>query len=124
MSNEENASSRFRELLDRARSDPEFFHRLAFEPARLAEDTDDPVVRAAIQGVNVNSVFGQLARGLGVQWCGETCGSASCINTCGARSCDATCADSCGTTCSHSCGETTKVLALGQIFPAGGPFIR
>jgi|RhiMethySRZTD1v2_1073278.scaffolds.fasta_scaffold293820_3 hypothetical protein len=100
---------KFQDLIAKAKADPKFFHDLVFYPERVAESTDDPDLKAAIRGVSVNAIFGQLARNLGLQWCGNTCGASSCIDTCGARSCDNTCADSCGNTCSHSCGDTTKI---------------
>jgi len=104
---------KFQDLIARAKADPQFFHDLAFNPERAAAAIDDPDLKAAIPGISVNSMFGQLARNLGLQWCGDTCGSSSCIDTCGARSCDNTCADSCGSTCSHSCGVTSKVILRG-----------
>jgi hypothetical protein len=103
-------SKQFQELIQRARTDPQFFHDLAFNPSKIAAQFADAGLKEAVLGLNPNSIFGRIAVGAGLQWCGDTCGSSSCIDTCGSRSCDNTCADSCGTTCSHSCGITTKVV--------------
>jgi hypothetical protein len=112
-------SANLQDIIKRARSDAQFFHDLAFDPKKAAEQIGDQRLKTAILGLSPNAMFGQLARSIGLQWCGETCGSSSCIDTCGAHSCDNTCSDSCGSTCSWSCGDTSKFV--GRISEVGLP---
>ncbi len=107
-------SKALQEVIDRARSDPEFFHQLVFDPDAAMENVPrDNALRAAIYGIGGETVFAVLlgaSRALvEIDDCTGTCGSASCTNTCGDRSCGGTCGSSCGDTCSHSCTDTTKL---------------
>jgi hypothetical protein len=101
-------------VIERARTDPEFFHRLVFDPDSVMQDLpNDRMMKSAVFGIDPNMLIGSLLAGGGgspvAEGCTTTCGGSSCTSTCGSRSCDDTCASSCTDTCSHSCTNTTKL---------------
>jgi|SRR5579859_2032723 hypothetical protein len=95
----------------RAKKDPQFFHRLVYDPESiLAELPDSRFVKAAFLGIDPNTIWGRILQPPGpVQGCGVTCGSMSCDDTCGGRTCGNTCTDSCGSTCGDSCDRTVHL---------------
>jgi hypothetical protein len=126
----------FQDLVEKAKSDPAFFHQLIFAPEKvIGQITDlDRRAKGALVGQNPAAL---VARAIGVtQGCGNTCTS-SCDNTCGqscgfttnltadvmtaARvnyfssfrgelaACGNTCTSSCDNTCGGSCGFTTNL---------------
>src|SRR3954462_15158757 len=98
-------------VIERARTDPSFFHNLVFDPERALSDQPglDRATRARLIGIDPDEFVGRL---LGIRHCTATCGEISCDHTCGMRTCRLTCASSCSAdTCSSSCGRTTAVLA-------------
>jgi hypothetical protein len=110
-------SKALKQVIDRARRDPEFFHQLVFAPEAAMEHVPhDRALRAAIYGIGgeplIAVLLGASRSAVSVEECSSTCGSASCTNTCGERSCGRTCSSSCGATCNHSCTNTTKVPML------------
>jgi hypothetical protein len=127
----------FNKLIERAKSDPKFFHALVFEPESVLGEIDLP--RASKATLISRSPAESLARLAGVlSACGNTCTS-SCDNTCGQScgfttnltanigdrvavrnvsyfsrmsdqlaGCGNTCTSSCDNTCGQSCGFTTN----------------
>ncbi len=131
---------RFAEIVERAKGDPEFLHRLVFEPETLVAELKDGLTRAEIGAVVGKSPAEVVARTIGVDsYCGNTCTS-SCDNTCGGScgyttnltddvmpvvsyfsrlkdelgACGNTCTSSCDNTCGQSCGFTTNLTDLGS----------
>jgi hypothetical protein len=117
------------ELVEQARSDPEFFHSLVFEPEKALGQASylDRREKAMIISLTPEAVIAGLAGlfvnpGGTIAECGTTCGSGSCTNTCDS-SCGDTCASSCDSTCaSASCGKTSsrvddweEVVSRGRI---------
>jgi hypothetical protein len=126
----------FERLVKQARSDPQFFHALVFEPESILAKLDfvDRGAKGAIIAADPAEI---VARTIGVvSACGNTCTS-SCDNTCGGscgyttnlqgglaergvsfyarlRSsveyCGNTCTSSCDNTCGGSCGYTTNIV--------------
>ncbi|GAA3537191.1 hypothetical protein [Kribbella ginsengisoli] len=120
-------------LAEKARSDPEFFHALIFNPERVLADLDflDKRTRGALVALDPDRLLGMLT-GSGLSYCDVTCTS-SCGVTCSGSSCgyttnltaeqilgrvggvgpisgcDVTCTSSCGATCGSSCGYTTNL---------------
>jgi hypothetical protein len=99
-------------LVEEARKDPVFFHRLVFhtEEAIASLPYLSRTQKAAILAVDPDRLVAGLARPGGVLTpdCGLSCGS-SCGSTCGATcggSCGNSCASSCGYTCGSSCGSS------------------
>lgn len=100
------------QIIERARTDPAFFHSLVFDPERAVSDQPglDRVTRGRLIGIDPDEFVGSL---LGITHCGRTCGEISCNNTCGRRTCDVTCASSCSrATCAGSCGQTSFLKAF------------
>jgi hypothetical protein len=100
------------QLVDRARTDPAYFHMLVFDPERAIAEIPglNRLDKAKLLSVNPETVIGQLLRADG--GCTDpTCGPQSCLETCGPHSCQTTCKSSCiGSTCgAFSCGDTTSV---------------
>lgn len=133
----------FQSLVEKAKSDPAFFHQMIFNPEKIMDQVADLDRRAkgALVGQDPAAL---IASALGVlQRCGNTC-SSSCDNTCGGscgyttnltaeaavatttgvnyfsgiRSelarCGNTCSSSCDNTCGGSCGYTTNFTDLGS----------
>lgn len=133
----------FQSLVEKAQSDPAFFHQLIFSPEKVIDQVSDLDRRAK------GSLIGQdpaalIASALGIlQRCGNTCTS-SCDNTCGGscgyttnltaemaittpavdyfsrlsgalQRCGNTCSSSCDNTCGESCGYTTNFTEMGSI---------
>jgi len=116
----------FKQILDRAKQDSQFFHSLVFDPEKAIADLHelDRSAKGALISVNPEEV---IARLIGrTSWCDVTCTS-SCGVTCSGSSCgyttnlvdrirptgiaagcDVTCTSSCGATCGTSCGYTTN----------------
>ncbi|MDM5176344.1 hypothetical protein PO883_03955 [Massilia sp. DJPM01] len=132
----------FQSLVEKAQSDPAFFHQLVFSPEKIIDQVNDLDRRAkgALMGQEPGAFIASL---LGIlQRCGNTC-SSSCDNTCGgscgyttnlteemttanpaavsyfsiSRSalagCGNTCTSSCDNTCGGSCGYTTNFTDRG-----------
>ena len=129
----------FQSLVEKAKADPAFFHKLIFAPETVLNDVKDLDRRAkgALMGQNPAAL---IARAVGVvQACGNTCTS-SCDNTCGQScgfttnltadvagakvnyfssfrdelaGCGNTCTSSCDNTCGQSCGFTTNLTDRG-----------
>jgi hypothetical protein len=100
------------QIIERARSDPGFFHNLVFDPERAISDEPglDRATRSRLIGIDPDELVAGL---LGITHCGRTCGDISCDNTCGRRTCDVTCASSCSrATCAGSCGQTSFLKAF------------
>jgi hypothetical protein len=99
-------------VLQRAREDAAFFHKLVFNPdSIISELPDNRELKAAIYGIDPRQLLSSPpGRRHDVRMCSETCGPQSCQGTCGEASCDHTCLSSCHDTCaSLSCGFTTHV---------------
>jgi hypothetical protein len=112
-----------RRIVDRARTDPAFFHMLVFDPERAMAEIPglDRFAKAKLLSVNPEIMIGQLLAQEG--GCTDpTCGPQSCLDTCGPHSCQSTCKSSClGSTCgAFSCGDTTSVV-LGVAGPGQSP---
>jgi hypothetical protein len=126
---------RFSSIIERAKSDPEYLHKLLFEPETLVADKEGHLTRTEIGAAMSRTPSELIARAIGVlEACGNTCTS-SCDNTCGqscgfttnltdevaqrvsyfSRASDAlegcgnTCTSSCDNTCGQSCGFTTNL---------------
>jgi hypothetical protein len=97
-------------ILQRARSDPEFFHKLVFTPEKVFREIPELSRgdKAAMLAAKPEEFF---VAGLAVAaQCGDTCGDRSCSRTCGWASCSDTCSkDSCGRTCKSSCRVTVAL---------------
>lgn len=138
----------FQSLVEKAQSDPAFFHQLIFTPEKaLAQMKDlDRKAKGSLIGQNPAAL---IARAVGInQACGNTCTS-SCDNTCGQScgfttnltadiavsrvnyfslskgelaACGNTCTSSCDNTCGQSCGFTTNLTDRGgfAVNPAFG----
>jgi len=103
----------FKQLVDRARKDPSFFHSLVFDPEKAMKEIQglDRLSRASMLAVNPEAILSRVVRADG--GCTDpTCGPQSCLDTCGPHSCVVTCKSSCiGSTCgAFSCGNTTSVF--------------
>jgi hypothetical protein len=104
-----------RRLVERARSDAEFFHKLVFDPETVLAELDiDRPTKGNILGLTPEQLIGFMTQPhprsgeFGDQFCEPTCGNESCFTTCGSPvTCDLTCTSSCGETCKRSCGDTT-----------------
>jgi hypothetical protein len=98
-------------IRERAQKDPEFFHKLIFDPESiLSELPASRAVKAAVLGLDLDQFWNFILRPPGgVEGCGDSCGWASCDDTCGQRSCGHTCSDSCDSTCASSCGKTLQL---------------
>jgi hypothetical protein len=92
----------------RAKKDPQFFHRLVYDPESVIADLPaSRFIKAAFLGIDPDTIWGRILQPPGlVAGCGDSCGWASCDDTCGDRSCGHTCGDSCGKTCADSCDRT------------------
>lgn len=133
----------FQSLVEKAQSDPAFFHQLIFNPEKVIEQVSDLDRRAkgALIGQDPAAL---IASALGIlQRCGNTC-SSSCDNTCGGscgyttnltaevaiatpavdyfsrvsgalQRCGNTCSSSCDNTCGESCGYTTNFTDMGGV---------
>jgi hypothetical protein len=104
-----------RQIVDRARENPEFFHSLVFDPEKAIAETPGPELdrfaKAKLLAINPETVITSLLRA--EAGCKDpTCGPQSCLDTCGPHSCDWTCKSSCiGSTCgAFSCGGTTEIF--------------
>lgn len=100
-------------VLQRARDDAAFFHKLVFDPdAILSQLPDNRQLKAAIYGINPSTLLslGEQPGPIEPRQCSTTCGSGSCQNTCGEASCGTTCSSSCHGTCGLSCGATTHLV--------------
>lgn len=89
----------FKELVERARSDPEFFHRLVFSPEAVIGELDslDRKTKGAIVSMTPEEIIGAAITEL--------------------AGCDVTCTSSCGATCAQSCGYTTNLQGnFGRTF--------
>lgn len=101
-----------KQLIEKARKDPEFFHALVFDPDKAVSHmvSADRQAKAAVYGIQPEEL---LAKALAPapspslkctvtceSSCGLTCLGKSCNYTCGVESCDQTCnsARSCGVT--------------------------
>lgn len=105
-----------KKLANRARTDPQFFHELVFDPEKVISGLSflDQRSRQALLRVNPDTIIRNLFPG-DVMECGGTCGDGSCTSTCGAGSCLDTCKSSCGSTCgAKSCDHTS---GMGKIIP-------
>jgi hypothetical protein len=103
----------FKQLVDRARNDPSFFHSLVFDPEKAITEIPglDRLSKAGLLGINPEVLLSRVLRAEG--GCTDpTCGPDSCLETCGPHSCVSTCKSSCaGSTCgAWSCGETTSIV--------------
>jgi hypothetical protein len=97
-------------VLQRARDDAAFFHKLVFQPdSIMSELPDNRELKAAIYGIDPRQLLTPARPGKRFEECSETCGAQSCQDTCGEASCDHTCLSSCHGTCGLSCGNTTHV---------------
>jgi hypothetical protein len=105
-----------KELAERAKSDPAFFHALVYDPDQVISQVPglDRETRAQMLAIDAETLVERLLLRGG---CGITCGDDSCERTCGMRSCGVTCASSCsGSTCGgRSCGQTTFVADPGAV---------
>ena len=118
-------SSALEQVLARARKDPEFFHKLVFNPeSAMADLPRDRALRAAVYGLGGDELLTALLGGgdrvILSGGCTSTCTGDSCTSTCGARSCDGTCASSCDDTCHSSCGRTTGIVVFLEEGPREG----
>jgi hypothetical protein len=124
------------ELVERARSDPEFFHALVFKTEEVLSSLEnlDRRSKANLVAISPEDFIGRLIGD--VAGCDVTCTS-SCGATCGSScgyttnftlrpeeifanrarpvgdlraGCDVTCTSSCGATCGSSCGYTTNLV--------------
>jgi hypothetical protein len=98
-----------KKLLEKARTDSDFFHQLVFDPEKAISRLDylDRKAKSDILRFSAD----QLLRNMlppDVLECDTTCGGTSCGTTCGGSSCLTTCGSSCGTTCASSCDDTGK----------------
>ena len=100
--NEARADEALEQIIERAKTDPAFFHNLVFDPERAISDQPglDRATRSRLIGIDPDELVSGL---LGIQHCSDTCGDLSCERTCGMRTCRLTCAS--------SCGRTTAVVA-------------
>jgi hypothetical protein len=100
-------------IAERAREDPQFFHKLVSNPEAALADVEglDAETRAALMAAARPGFLSSfLATAVRLPPCVPTC-DASCSYTCSSFSCDFTCGgDSCGTTCQESCGHTVGVI--------------
>lgn len=128
----------FAKIVEKAKGDPEFLHRLTFEPEKVIDELKGDVDRSVLGGLIAKEPAEIVARTMGISsYCGNTCTS-SCDNTCGQscgyttnlvdRSasairkayfvrglnelawCGNTCTSSCDNTCGGSCGYTTNLV--------------
>jgi hypothetical protein len=102
-------TEQFKQLAERAKNDPTFFHNLVYNPQQAIEAFQglDRETQARLLSLDPEEVVERLV--VAIVKCGVTCGDDSCERTCGTRSCGVTCASSCsGSTCGgKSCGQTT-----------------
>jgi hypothetical protein len=95
-------------LVENARKDPAFFHRLVFhtEDAIASLPYLSRAQKAAIMAVDPDRLVAGLAGSGGSPGsdCGVSCGS-SCGTTCGGT-CGGSCGNSCGSSCSVTCGTS------------------
>lgn len=134
----------YKSLMEKAKSDPGFFHALVFTPEKVLDELQqlDRRTKGRIVGAEIEEI---LARVVGVGYCGNTC-SSSCDNTCGGscgyttnivdkvaierqgayfsrlkgalEGCGNTCSSSCDNTCGQSCGYTTNRSFTERFNPA------
>lgn len=83
----------FKQLVEQAKSDPQFFHDLVFSPEKVIADLDyvDKKSKGALVAMTPEEVIGAAITEL--------------------AGCDVTCTSSCGATCAQSCGYTTNLTA-------------
>jgi hypothetical protein len=117
-------------LMERARNEPEFFHRLVFDPERTIAELDylgrrEKAMLVSRSPEDVVSGLVGLIRGPGdvLAVCGHSCED-SCDSTCGAGSCFGTClSDTCGFTCgAKSCDITVAIESRGEFGESRGGF--
>jgi hypothetical protein len=108
-----------KQLVEKAKSDPEFFHALVFDPDKALNRLDmlERRQKAALFAVDPEEFITQILTPTTAIQCDPSCGS-SCDVTCGKKSCPRTCGvDSCSSTCNRSCGYTLQIL------PEVGPVV-
>ena len=110
-------SEAIKQLIEKARKNPKFFHTLVFDPEKALGELGlvDRKSKAALFAIEPEQFLAQLLS-VADRMCSTTCAS-SCDSTCGRGSCSITCrGDSCGYTCgARSCADT-RLLA-----PESGP---
>lgn len=134
----------YKSLMEKAKSDPKFFHALVFSPEKVLDELQqlDRRARGKIVGAEIEEIVAKI---IGVGYCGNTC-SSSCDNTCGGscgyttnivdkvsiqrqsaffsrvkgalEGCGNTCSSSCDNTCGQSCGYTTNLTSIERLDPA------
>ena len=100
-----------KELMEKPKRDPAFFHALFHDPDKAVEllgKQATPQIKRFVYGLDLDALIFRDVMMVGCIV--ETCGEQSCSYTCGSRSCHDTCQKSCSNTCNNSCGHTTGVM--------------
>jgi hypothetical protein len=103
------AAEGLKRLVEQARSDPQFFHDLVFNPEKAITQAKylDDRTKLTLRRLNADTLLRNLLPDK-IAECGDTCGAGSCSSTCGGGSCLDTCKSSCGSTCgARSCDHTS-----------------
>ena len=114
------AAEGLKRLVEQARSDPEFFHDLVFNPQKAISRAKylDERTKLTLRRLNADILLRNLLPDK-IAECGDTCGAGSCSSTCGSGSCLDTCKSSCGSTCgARSCDHTS---GFGQVIEDTDP---
>lgn len=105
----------FQRLVEKAKTDPEFFHALVFDTENALSKLDflGRQEKGALLSISPEHILatmvGELTSCGGSYTCSCTSGTCGGV-TCGGSTCDVTCSgDSCGNTCGNSCGYTTNL---------------
>jgi len=102
-------SDPIKQLIERAKADPEFFHALVFDPDKAIGQMAslDRTTKGTIMQLDPERLISTV---LLPDSCTGTCGDYTCDFTCGSRSCSTTCSNSCGgITCRSSCKLTIQL---------------